>query len=132
MLQVGHVLVFRNPDVPECGWVEGRDVWWQDQVAQQSTDCPVAWVDAEHPLFLLYTSGSTGSPKGVLHTTGAPSCQALAPHPHLLASRPSPVAVHEVRLLGLLIMSGCTGPAWEGRAAHDWCGPPPTALAPHP
>lgn len=38
----------------------GRDVWWQQSVAQQSSECGVEWVDAEHPLFLLYTSGSTG------------------------------------------------------------------------
>lgn len=57
-MQVEHVLVLKNPDVPECGWVEGRDKWWQDEVSQQSKDCPVQWVDAEHPLFLLYTSGA--------------------------------------------------------------------------
>ena len=57
-VQVEHVLTFRNPDVPECGWVEGRDIWWQDVVPQQSAECPVQWVDAEQPLFLLYTSGA--------------------------------------------------------------------------
>ena len=39
---------------------EGRDVWWEDSVAKQSSSCDVEWVDAEDPLFLLYTSGSTG------------------------------------------------------------------------
>jgi len=52
------------------GWVDGRDVWYDEAMAQASTDCPPEEVDAEDPLFVLYTSGSTGKPKGVLHTTG--------------------------------------------------------------
>jgi acetyl-CoA synthetase len=51
-------------------FVEGRDVWLDDVVAQESDVCPPEWVSAEHPLFLLYTSGSTGKPKGVQHSTG--------------------------------------------------------------
>jgi len=49
---------------------EGRDIWWEDEMAKVSPDCPAEEMDAEDPLFLLYTSGSTGKPKGVLHTTG--------------------------------------------------------------
>lgn len=49
---------------------EGRDTWLHDLVAGQSADCEPEWVDAEHPLFILYTSGSTGTPKGVQHSTG--------------------------------------------------------------
>lgn len=49
---------------------EGRDHWWHDQVSAASEDCPATAVDSEHPLFILYTSGTTGKPKGVLHTTG--------------------------------------------------------------
>ncbi len=52
------------------GWVEGRDVWYADLLADASSDCPAAVMNAEDPLFILYTSGSTGKPKGVLHTTG--------------------------------------------------------------
>jgi acetyl-CoA synthetase len=48
----------------------GRDVWWHDLMATASADCPPAALPAEHPLFILYTSGTTGKPKGVVHTTG--------------------------------------------------------------
>jgi acetyl-CoA synthetase len=48
----------------------GRDHWWHALMATVSADCPPAKLDAEHPLFILYTSGTTGQPKGILHTTG--------------------------------------------------------------
>jgi acetyl-CoA synthetase len=51
-------------------WVEGRDLWYQEEAAKVPADCPVESMGAEDPLFILYTSGSTGKPKGVLHTTG--------------------------------------------------------------
>jgi acetyl-CoA synthetase len=54
----------------DIAWVEGRDVWYHEVMAQASADCPPEHMDAEDPLFILYTSGSTGKPKGVLHTTG--------------------------------------------------------------
>jgi acetyl-CoA synthetase len=54
----------------DVAMTEGRDVWWHDLVPGQSTDCPPESMDAEDLLFILYTSGTTGKPKGIMHTTG--------------------------------------------------------------
>ena len=53
----------------QVAWTEGRDVWWHDVVARQKADCPAEPLDAEHMLYLLYTSGTTAKPKGIVHTT---------------------------------------------------------------
>jgi acetyl-CoA synthetase len=66
---VEKVLVVRRTK-QDVAWTEGRDVWWHDLVAKQKADCPAEAVDAEHMLYLLYTSGTTAKPKGIVHTTG--------------------------------------------------------------
>jgi acetyl-CoA synthetase len=64
-------------------WVEGRDVWYEDIVAEQPATCEPEEMSAEDPLFILYTSGSTGKPKGVLHTTGGYLVYAAMTHQYV-------------------------------------------------
>ena len=66
---VKHVLVVKHTG-GDVAWTEGRDLWYHEEIASVSADCPPEEMSAEDPLFILYTSGSTGKPKGVLHTTG--------------------------------------------------------------
>ena len=66
---VQNVIVYRRTG-GACEMREGRDFWWQDAVKGLDAACEPEWVDAEHPLFLLYTSRSTGKPKGIQHSSG--------------------------------------------------------------
>ena len=72
-------------DVP---WTEGRDLWWHDTVENASPEHTPEAFDAEQPLFLLYTSGTTGAPKGVIHTTGGYLTQASYTHHNIFDVKP--------------------------------------------
>jgi acetyl-CoA synthetase len=84
---VEHVLVVRRTgmDVP---WSEGRDIWWHDVVPKASTEHTPEAFDSEHPLFLLYTSGTTGKPKGIVHTSGGYLTQASYTHYNVFDVKP--------------------------------------------
>ncbi|HEX2902059.1 MAG TPA: acetate--CoA ligase [Jatrophihabitans sp.] len=72
---VEHVVVVRRCD-NEVSWQDGRDVWWHELMDRQPDTHQAPAHDAEQPLFILYTSGTTGKPKGILHTTGGYLTQA--------------------------------------------------------
>jgi acetyl-CoA synthetase len=84
---VEHVLVVRRGD-NDVEWQEGRDLWWHDVVPTASADHIARAFPAENPLFILYTSGTTGKPKGILHTSGGYLTQAAYTHRNVFDLHP--------------------------------------------
>lgn len=96
---VEKVLVHRRAGNPDIATVAGRDFWWDEETAKFPGYLPPVSVNAEDPLFLLYTSGSTGSPKGVVHTTGG----------YLLGAAMSTKYVFDVHSLDVVFTAGDVG-----------------------
>jgi acetyl-CoA synthetase len=84
---IEHVVVLRRTE-SECAMQTGRDLWWHDDVARQSAECAAESMDAEDLLFILYTSGTTGRPKGIMHTTGGYLTQVAYTHKYVFDLKP--------------------------------------------
>ncbi|MET0901886.1 MAG: acetate--CoA ligase, partial [Acidimicrobiales bacterium] len=84
---VEHVVVVKRVDEP-VDMVEGRDVWWHDLMAKADAECPCESMDSEDLLYLLYTSGTTAKPKGIMHTTGGYLTQVAFTHKYVFDLHP--------------------------------------------
>jgi acetyl-CoA synthetase len=117
------VIVVRSKGTP-CQMREGRDVFYDEILAAADEDCPAEPLDAEHPLYILYTSGSTAKPKGILHTTGGYLTGVAATHRYVFDLKPESdvywcaadvgwVTGHSYIVYGPLC-NGATSVMWEG------------------
>jgi acetyl-CoA synthetase len=123
------IVVVRHAGI-ECPMREGRDVFYDEVLAAAEPDCPAEPMEAEHPLYILYTSGSTAKPKGILHTTGGYMTGVTATHRYVFDLKPESdvywcaadvgwVTGHSYIVYGPLA-NGATSVMWEG--APDYPG----------
>ena len=84
---VEHVIVVKRTG-EDVAWTEGRDLWWDDEIALVDADHEAKAFPAEQPLFILYTSGTTGKPKGILHTSGGYLTQTAFTHRNVFDLHP--------------------------------------------
>jgi len=117
------IVVVRHTGI-ECPMTEGRDVFYDEVMAAADPECPAEPMEAEHPLYILYTSGSTAKPKGILHTTGGYMTGVTATHRYVFDLKPESdvywcaadvgwVTGHSYIVYGPLA-NGATSVMWEG------------------
>jgi acetyl-CoA synthetase len=86
-MPVQTTFVVKHTGIEDCPMGDG-DLWWHEALEAADAECPAAELDAEHPLFILYSSGSTAKPKGILHTTGGYLTHVAWTHKHVFDLKP--------------------------------------------
>jgi len=125
------IVVVRHTGI-DCPMSEGRDVFYDEAMAAAAPECPAEPMEAEHPLYILYTSGSTAKPKGILHTTGGYMTGVTATHRYVFDLKPETdvywcaadvgwVTGHSYIVYGPLA-NGATSVMWEGAPDHPHKG----------